>query len=282
MKEITFLLYRVKFIQDPDLFISSEKSKEKFFLEALIEKPSAELRKGHIWHIGNLQQLTENENYGLFAIGRTATKQTEKFDIESRDFITLLDEQSPFTYVLFLANLGVIAIARKYILTSNTNGVAEKIRKLLSATKTVLYNKLRVEVDIIPDPDDFLEKLNDAYKVIAFSATFKGPNPFDADEYFQKPNSAYLNAAHGTLGESTIYGEDLNRDVITQVTHSSAATSNLARAKIIDENGKKAHWIKMKKEAARVSNDSNGSVLSHLNAIESRYNEIRANNDNEH
>ncbi|WP_146135151.1 hypothetical protein [Neisseria iguanae] len=85
--------------------------------------------------------------------------------------------------------------------------------------------------------------MNQAYKLFRFTITFRGPNPFDADEYFQKPLSVYLSAANGQKGRTIIDGDDLNGDVLTEVTKSSAATGNEASARIQKSPKQKATTI---------------------------------------
>lgn len=55
----------------------------------------------------------------------------------------------------------------------------------------------RLKSRLSPDPDSFLRELNEAYNVLQFSATFQRPNPFDADEFFQRPLAVYLSATGG-------------------------------------------------------------------------------------
>jgi hypothetical protein len=105
---------------------------------------------------------------------------------------------------------------------------------------------LAVEIVPIPDPEDFLASLNDAYAVSKFSATFRGPNPFDADEHFQKPLSVYLSSANGEKGKAQIQGEDLNREVLQAVTRSTAATGNEASARIRKTKSQKFTTINLR------------------------------------
>jgi len=67
-----------------------------------------------------------------------------------------------------------------------------------------------VRVDMIPDPENFLEKLRGAYAIRKFRATFTGPNPVDADELFQKPLSVYAQRMDASYGVLEVTGESLN------------------------------------------------------------------------
>ena len=70
MASIEYSLFRAKFIKPSQrhLFYVELTSME-LFLESLKAKPSGELRKGYIWHIGNIQYFSETTGY--FAVGRT-------------------------------------------------------------------------------------------------------------------------------------------------------------------------------------------------------------------
>lgn len=245
MPTIEYSLFRVKFIRpSQSSFLHDALTPAQLLLAAVQQKPSAELRKGYQWHIGNVHRY-ENDT-GYFAVGRTTTSTIEKFDTESGNFVEEELEESPYTHCVFDPAIGFIGIAKKTNISQTTKGIANRLEQLLSLAAVVQENEVAVEVRPIPDPDGFLKAIHDAYRVYTFSATFRGPNPFDADEFFQKPLSVYLSAANGAKGKTTISGEDLNRDVLTEVTRSTAATGNEAFARIQKSKRQKAMTINLK------------------------------------
>ena len=225
-------------------FLHDALTPAQILLAAVQQKPSAELRQGYQWHIGNVH-IYEN-NAGYFAVGRTTTSTIEKFDAKSGNFIEEELEESPYTHCVFNPAIGFIGIAKKTNLSQTTKGIANRLEQLLSLAEVVQQNEVAVEVRPIPDPDGFLKAIHEAYRVYTFSATFRGPNPFDADEFFQKPLSVYLSAANGAKGKTTINGEDLNREVLAEVTRSTAATGNEASARIQKSKRQKAITINLR------------------------------------
>jgi len=87
-----------------------------------------------------------------------------------------------------------------------------------------------ISLDPISDPKDFIDAISSAYSIHNFTVTFTRPNPFDADEFFQKPMERYLREADGDQGRTTIKGKDLNPDTLIRMTKSVAATGNDASA----------------------------------------------------
>lgn len=231
MSTIEYSLFRVKFIKPRQVYLFQEDlTPQQLFLTAIDERPSAELRSGYEWHIGNLTFFDSETGY--FAVGRTTTSTIEKFDLGTGNFVEEQLEESPYTHCVFSSTIGFIGIAKKPNLSPTTKGIANRLEQLLTKTKVIQRNKITVEVRPIPDPEGFLKAIESAFRVFQFSATFRGPNPFDADEFFQKPLSVYLSAANGEKGKTVINGEDLNRAVITEVTRSTAATGNEASARV--------------------------------------------------
>lgn len=216
----------------------------QIFLSAINDRPSAEIRRGYIWHVGNVQHFTESSGY--FAIGRTTTSTIEKFDSSTGNFVVEELEESPYTHCVFDAQIGFVGIARKSSLAQTAKGVATRLEQLLSLSKSVADHNCSVEVAPIPDPEGFLRALHSAYRVTRFSATFHGPNPFDADEHFQKPLSVYLSSANGRKGRAQIQGEDLNREVLHAVTKSTASTGNEASARISKTKSQRPITINLK------------------------------------
>lgn len=245
MQSVEYSLFRVKFIKPSQKSLFNEKiTPNELLKSSVFEKPSAELRAGYQWHIGNVQLF--NDSQGYFAIGRTTVASIEKFDEVSGNFIKEDTEESPYTHCVFDSLIGFIGIAKKPNLSQTTKGIANRLEELLSLTDGVLKNNIIVEVRPIPDPDGFLKSIIEAYKVYSYTATFRGPNPFDADEHFQKPLAVYLSAANGQKGKATINGDDLNREVLIEVTRSTAATGNEASARVQKNKNQKTITVNLR------------------------------------
>lgn len=245
MPSIEYSLFRVKFIKPSQISLFDPHiSPSQFFLKTLAERPSTESRSGYTWHIGNVQKFSQLTGY--FAIGRTTNSTFEKFDEISGDFIEEELATSPYTHCVFDAGIGFVGIAKKPSLAPTAKGVANRLAQLLSQTRIIFENEITVEVPPIPDPEGFIRALESAHRVSRFTATFKGPNPFDADEFFQKPLSVYLSAAEGDKGKAQIQGEDLNRGVLKEVSRSTAATGNEASARIVKSKSQKPITINLK------------------------------------
>ena len=231
MATIEYSLFRAKFIQPHQGSLFAQKiSPGQVFLEAINERPSTEIREGYTWHIGNIKPFDETTGY--FAVGRTTNATIETFDDVTGNFIEQELETSPYTHVVYNAEIGFLAIATKSRLAPSAKAIAAKIESLLSLTSIVLQNELTVEIPPIRDPKGFLKEIAGAHRVCRFTATFRGPNPFDADELFQRPLSVYLSAANGSEGKAQIKGDHLDKDVLQSVARSSAATGNEASARI--------------------------------------------------
>lgn len=236
MATVEYCLFRVKIIQPRQMsMLHYPVSRSDIFIAALKEKPDSQVRVGYTWHIGNVDLFSKDSGY--FAVGRTTRSTVEKFDFETGNFREEELETSPYTHCVFDARIGLLGVAKKPSLAATAESISRRIEELLSATREVKENDLAIEIDPIPDPDSFLRELNEAYAVLQFTATFHRPNPFDADEKFQRPLSVYLEATGGDKGRTQVSGDDLNREVLTSVTKSTAATGNEAAAKIKRKKG---------------------------------------------
>lgn len=275
MASIEYSLFRAKFIKPRQTsLLHTDLTPQDLFLQALIERPSGELRKGYIWHIGNIEYFSETTGY--FAVGRTTNSTIEKFDDSTGNFVEEELEESPYTHCVFDARIGFIGIARKASLASTAKGIAARIEQLLSMTRVITENDISVEIAPIPDPEGFLLALASAYRVTRFAATFRGPNPFDADEYFQKPLSVYLSAANVEMGKAQIQGEDLNREVLQAVTRSTAATGNEASAKIIKHQSQKPITINLKGDPVKRNYDEEEHIPNAVLAdLTNQYHRVR-------
>lgn len=245
MSGIEYSLFRAKFIIPlQQSLLHRELNSSDYMKSAISARPSFRPKDGLEWNIGNLRKFDESRGY--FAFGRSSTSSIAKFDETSGNFIEEEQEESPFTHCVYDADIGIVGIARKNELAPNTTSIANRLATVLSRVIFIAEHDITVEILPIPDPDGFIKAIQAAHKVFKFKATFKGPNPFDADAYFQKPSAVYISAAGGTEGSTTIKGDDLNREVITEVTRSTASTGNEASARIQKTIKQKAITINLK------------------------------------
>lgn len=257
MALVEYSLFRAKFIKPVQKTLwQPEVSAPEIFLSAIRARPSADLRKGQSWHIGNLRYYPPHGGY--FAIGRTTKATLEKFDEKSGDFLEEEQATSPYTHCVFDAQLGIVGIAKKTSLARTTKGIAKRLEELLATTPIVLNGYISVEILPIPDPEGFVEALRSADRVLRFSATFQGPNPFDADEFFQKPLSVLISAANGVKGRAQLVGDDLNKETLVEISRSTAATGNEASATILRGAGQRYVTVNLRGNPIKRSYDEAG------------------------
>jgi hypothetical protein len=232
MSATEFSLFRIKFIKPAQkgLFHEEERTPGDYFKAALEDRPSLQIREPFIWHIGNLEYFSATS--GHFAVGRTSKKTVDLYDEKTKNFVEVDHKESPYAHCLFDSQIGILVISKNNTLSQRTEMIAEKIEKLLSLNSEISLNEIRVEISPIPDPEGFIRQLSKASLVTRFTASFGGPNPFDADEFFQRPMSVYLASARGEEGSTTIKGESLNNETLVEVSKSTAATGNKASARI--------------------------------------------------
>ena len=274
MTTLEYHLYRTKFIKPSqvDLFVTDLSARE--MLEAgLAERPSIELRQNNVWHIGNVEYLSEDS--GRFAIGRTTLTTVEKFNEVTGNFTELVDDSGPYTFVYFDSKLGLLGIGKKAKVAADVKSIARKIQKLLSSTKLVKRNNIDVRVEFIRDPEGFLQKLFASYAIKRFKATFTGPNPIDADEIFQKPMSYYCQQLDAEQGSVTVIGEALDENAVAAVAKSTAATANDATAVIQQSRGERPVSISFKGDAKKVIVEHDTDKREVLLAIQNTYKEVR-------
>lgn len=229
MAIVDFYLYRMKLILPSQRsFFHENLSRPEAFRRILEERPSAELRRGTYWHIGNI--VFVDDIGGYFAAGRTTHAILEKYDASTGNFLEETLETSPYTHVLFDCQVGFLAIAKKTRLSPTVDGIAKKIGRVFEHSTTAIQNEMVVVLDPISDPHDFIESVRAAFAIRRFEVTFSRTNPFDADEYFQKPMEKYLDAANGQKGKTEISGKDLDPETLVRVAKSVAATGNDAKA----------------------------------------------------
>jgi hypothetical protein len=275
---IRFQLYRVKLIRPHQASLLSDNlPASQLLAEAIRSRPEVETSPGITWHIGNVEEIPSDAAL-YFAIGRTTKSTVEKFDEEAKDFIEEPQDTSPYTHCVVLWDLGVAAIAHKSRLAPKTQGVASRIRALLEQTENVLRNEIRVEVSPVPDPQGFIEVIQAAYAVSIFTATFRGPNPIDADELFQRPLAQIASATAADGGQLKLKGDDLDRDAIASIARSTAATGNQASARIKESAEELPRTVRMERAPVEIAYNEEEFEPTRIAAdVRARYLEVHGN-----
>lgn len=274
MPTLEYHLYRIKFIKPSqiDLFHHNI-TPQDLFIKGINEKPSIKFRQSNVWHIGNVEYFNPSE--GRFAIGRTTITTLEKFDEKTGNFTEKTDDSGPYTFVYFDSKLGLLAICKKTKVAADVKSIGNKIQKLLSNSNLIKQSKIEIRVEHIRDPESFINKIQRAYSIKKFTATFTGPNPIDADELFQRPLSYYCQQLDGEQGSVVVSGESLNEDAVTAVARSTAATANDASAVILKNRGDRPEKITFKGDAKKViiSDEEDKTIV--ILKIKEAYNEVR-------
>lgn len=203
-----------------------ERTPAQMLTDRIHSLPSAELRKGHIWHIGNVHAIDDAGMY--FRVGRTLRATVEVY--QDGNFVDEEFEAAPYTHVVLDIRLEVCAIARKTKLAARALGIAHQFSRLLNWEGDSGGLEAKFEITEIKDPDDFIIHLRKAQVISKFWATFSRPNPFDADEDFFKPVQRLLAESNGDRGKTEIEGMSLQPDRLVELTRSAASTGNDAGA----------------------------------------------------
>lgn len=275
---LDFQLFRLKLVipAQGEVFGADPMDRASILARALDERPTAQLRAGYQWRVGNVEQLDDHGFY--FAVGRLSPGELPQFDPETRDFILVDLDQAPYTYALVDFGIGLLAVARNYQLSPRHVGIARPIASLLSQTDVVRELRGRVVVDPIRDPEEFIEYLRTAWAVTWFKMTFGLPNPFDVNRDFHRPMEKLLRDADGSNGHTTVRGDQLDPEVLEELARSAAATGEEASARMRSKEGGPLVRRSLTEKSVRLRQEEprdNQSRFRLLETMRERYRSIR-------
>lgn len=271
IKSKKFFLYRVKFVRDHQKEIFDDgASPEEIFGESINSKPSIKLSRGGEWRLANVTDIGTVGGY--FAVGRISKSKSDRFDFDNGEFFEDEDYQGPFARVYFNKNLGVIAIEDKYKLNSRVETTAARIRSLLLGSDAVKQRKVRCLVEEIWDPESFVDQIKSCDSVVRFTSTFTGPNPIDADKFFQKPLQVYADLMKASTGKIQVNGPSLDKKMVVAAARATAATANGATARISKKNTLKT--IPLENIKTSFSSESDNPVDIY-NSMMERYRQVK-------
>jgi hypothetical protein len=248
---LEFQLFRIKVYPSKQMVFNGLKKPSEILLETINSLPSAKLRKGMVWHVGNVSKIDETGLY--FRVGRATKAKREIY--QDGNFKDEVFEEAPYTHVVVDIPIEVCAIAKKTKLSPTPRGIANQLVSLLADSKIAKYYAAKFEIDWIRNPEDLIMHLRRAYTISRFSMTFSRPNPFDVEEDFIKPFSNFIKETQAKKGKAQVEGEDLKPQLLEDLTRSAAATGNDAAARLQVRKEQKPTTIHLRENPVFIQTD---------------------------
>lgn len=244
---IDFQLFRLMVYPSKQInMFEEEKSPSEILKDTIFTLPSAELRKGIIWHIGNISSIKDDGLY--FRVGRTSKSTIAVY--QDGNFADEEFETAPYTHVILDIPLEICAIARNTKLSPKTAGIANQFIRLLNGSAHARHVHANFEIGEVNDPEDFITHLRGAFAISRFWITFSRPNAFDVNEDFYKPMEKLLKESDGKKGKTELAGSNLKPDSLEDLARTAASTGNDAAA-----------WLIPEKEHAKVKKSLKGNPI---------------------
>lgn len=272
---LDFQLFRIKvYLPKMKSLFYKDLTPSEFLKETILLKPSAELRKDFIWHIGNVSPVEQSGLY--FRIGKTTKVKMEIF--QDGNFADQEFENAPYTHVILDYNIEVAAIAKKTKLSNKPVGIANQLIRLLNGTEFAALNQIKFDISDISDPSDFIYYLQTSINITKFWVTFTRPNAFDINPDFIKPLQCALKEVNGQKGKAILQGESLDSHPLEEIARSAAATGDDAAALLQSNEGEKYEQKFLRKNAATFQYQDiveKEDKIKILKIVRKKYNDIR-------
>lgn len=276
---LEFFLFRIKleFPEQISLFNNLDViDKPSLIRSAISEKPSAEIRKDHWWHIGNVEKLGQN---GLFFfLGKETKSSTSIYDTDEGNFKEGSLEEAPYTQVFIDTTIQLCAIGKKNKISPKTQNIATNLANLLNKSATSREGNFSFIISQINNPENFLKSIENADAVKKFSFSLSRPNPFDANRDFHEPLKKLTREINSKKGKAEFVGENLSKEVITDLAKSVSTSGDDATAKLIPKIGGPAIAVRLGNNPARLhakDDELKGKKEEFLSEIQNLYFKIR-------
>lgn len=271
-----FSLYRIKVIRPSQKEMFREDlSSPEILRSAILARPTAIEGRASGWHVGNIEELSPTNIY--FALGRTS-RATVPVLSSSGDFVETEFESAPYTHVMVDVPLEVCGIAHKANLAPTTDAIARQLERVLNAAPIAAETGTSFAVSGISQPDEFLRDLWEAYAVVSFTVFFTRPNPFDVEADFLRLMERLTQETDGSAGSTTIKGTALDREPLTKLVRSAAATGDDAKARLRLREGERPVQRSLRGANARLSQErveTTDEKARFFERLRTKYHQIR-------
>lgn len=245
--------------------------------DAILARPSANVGRGSEWHIGRAE-IIEDDGVS-FQMGRVQASKSPQYDEKDHSFFEADTERAPFTWGVFDQKNQSCGILKRTGVSLSAREVSSKLEDLLNSTNFPEEAGFRIVVDPIVDPEGFIEQLQSAHEVVKFSFTAEFENPFDVQALIQRPAEKFNEAVGGERTKVEVEGENLNKEVLEDLSRAVAATGDDAAAsiRITERAPSKRIYLKGTPLQAPVETESALNPLQvMLQATRNAYNRLRS------
>lgn len=244
--------------------------------QATRAKPTADVGRRSEWHLGNVQSVPGD---GIaFAMGRTAMVTSPRFDEKTHDFLEEEVTRAPFTMGVFDQRHQTCGVIRKTGVSQSANEIASKLETLLNSTPYPRESNVKIVIDPVRDPASFIEALKSASSVTRFSFYAARPNPHDVNRLIQRPAEEFTQAAGGVRTKVEVEGDDLDREVLTDLSQAVAAVGETASANVRpepDSRTKRIHLSGNPVSEPVATDETRGLLVRMLEATREAYDRVR-------
>lgn len=210
---------------------------------AINEKPDC-VHRGVKWQLRNVVVGTDsNPDAIFFAVGKPSEKDTPTTN-ESGDFCQIAFEHAPHAYAIIDLGLQVVAIQQGGGLGSQATAVAQALRSLLQSTAVVRDNRVKIAIDALLDPKEFIDAILGSAALTQLTVTFTLPNIFDRDD-FQEDVQQATRLIGADKGIVTFKGEDLDKDEAVSLIRAGSSIGKRCLAMIRRKTGERPRKVQV-------------------------------------
>lgn len=269
-----FQVYRIRIFSSQLFDLIGTRS--EILKGAIVEKPSispnsANRLKNNKWHIGNI--IFIEENVLAFALGRQSPSTGSRYDEETKNFYSSIDDEAPFSIVIIDVLLGIVAIMVKPDVGS-TDVIAQRLITLLTQTK-VFTDSLaaNIVIDPIYDSKLFISILRESYQIKRFIFEFFPPNPDDAEIDIQVPAERWAQRANASHGRVSIDGSNLDITALEPVAQGVISTGSEVIA-VVRERASSRRTRRVSSKTQRVATDVDRVSLENREGLREAYRSV--------
>lgn len=223
---------------------ASEREPAAVIFDSIMSTPTAQVRRGTEWHIAAPESLGDF-SVG-FQIGRVQSVNTPQFDDILKRFFESDSERAPYTWGVFDGATQTCGICRRSGVSLDPYEVGGKLQKLLNESGIPEKSNCSIVVDVVKDPENFIEIMRSAHQVRKFSFTTHFENAHDVQKLIQRPAQEFNDLVGADKTKVEVEGESLDKVILEDLTRSVASVGDDAAASIKSDEKSRAKRIFLK------------------------------------
>lgn len=236
MERYHLFLMKIERPAQLSLALNGNNSNESLIKAGIRNFEIVEVRKKHLWAIGNFSEISGTEFF--FNFGRISKSRAQDYNAETRNFENVWQTDIKLARVFVDVESQVFGIGISGNPQPSAKVIASYLCTVMKEAQKLTPMNVRLHLAPQQNPETFLKQIESATSIknVSFHLTTPNPDLFEPDE-FVEPAKKFIKKLNGSEMKVTTTGDQLETQNIRKIAENVSQYGDKISARITNKNG---------------------------------------------